>query len=173
MPNVVVVSGRIGNDPILQHKGNGTKVLSLRLAVNGAGDRQADGTYATGWFDVFATNRVAETAAQYLVKGQEVVVTGRLRYHAWQDQNGQNRTRIYVFASQIDFGRRPGEGGNGQNGNGQAGNGTRGGTQRNTQQAAPTAQPPAQSQPPTGEAFDPGFDPGLDAGEEDDDPVPF
>jgi single-strand DNA-binding protein len=108
--NKVIVSGHLGADPEMRFTPNGSPVASFRIAVNRmvgrseTGDRREE----TDWFNVVAWNKLAEFCNQYLVKGQRVLVEGRLQTRSWEDQNGQRQYRTEIVANDVMFiGARP------------------------------------------------------------------
>ncbi len=108
--NTVSVIGRLAKDPELRHTPAGMAVCELRIAVDRAGPKGGDGTYGPGWFSVTLWDKQAENAAMYLVKGQQVGVSGELRYHEWETDDGQKRSKVDINARWVDFLARAGEG---------------------------------------------------------------
>lgn len=103
--NLVCLIGRLGKDPELRVTQGGTSVAKFSIAV----DRR-DEAKTTDWFDVTCFGKVAESTGQYMKKGCMVGVTGRLRQDKWTDkQSGQNKSKVTVAASQVDFLTRAGE----------------------------------------------------------------
>lgn len=103
--NLVCLIGRLGKDPELRVTQGGTSVAKFSLAV----DRR-DEAKNTDWFDVTCFGKVAESTGQYMKKGCMVGVTGRLQQDRWPDkQTGQNRSKVAVIATQVDFLSRAGE----------------------------------------------------------------
>ena len=97
--NTVCLIGRLGKDPELRVTQGGTSVAKFSLAV----DRR-DEAKNTDWFDVTCFGKVAENTGQYMRKGCMVGITGRLQQDKWQDkQSGQNRSKVTVVATQVDF----------------------------------------------------------------------
>lgn len=103
--NTVVLVGNLTRDPELKALPSGTSVCSLRIAVN---DRVKDPT--TGeWtdkpnyinVDVFGPQ--GERCAQWLAKGRQVAVEGRLRWREWETQDGQKREAVSVVADNVQF----------------------------------------------------------------------
>lgn len=94
--NTISLSGRLVRDPQLRHVGDGRAVCDLRIAVNGSGD---DVTYV----DVTSFGKPAEACAQYLTKGRQVSVTGRLAYREWTANDGVRRSKHSVIG-RVHFG---------------------------------------------------------------------
>lgn len=91
--NKVELIGRLGQDPEVRTTTNGTKVASLSVATS---ERWRDKTTgeqreATEWHRVVLWDKLAELAEQYLFKGSEVLLVGKLQTRKWQDQSGQDR----------------------------------------------------------------------------------
>ena len=91
--NKVELIGRLGQDPEVRTTTNGTKVASLSVATS---ERWRDKTTgeqreATEWHRVVMWDNLAELAEQYLFKGSEVLLVGKLQTRKWQDQSGQDR----------------------------------------------------------------------------------
>lgn len=115
--NTVVLVGNLTRDPELKALPSGTSVCSLRVAVN---DRVKDPT--TGeWTDkpnyisVDVFGGQAENCAQYLARGRQVAIEGRLRWREWETQDGQKREAVTVVANNVQFigPREPAAGGGG------------------------------------------------------------
>lgn len=112
--NSVTVIGRLVADPELRYLNNGTAVTSIRIAVDRAGNKQEDGTFAAGFFDVTCWGRTAELVAEYLAKGRQLGVSGELRHNTWKDRDtGDNRSRVEINARNITFVGNRGEDGGG------------------------------------------------------------
>lgn len=114
--NKVMLFGRLGRDPEVRATGGeqgGGKLCSLSLATTERfKDRSGEWQEATEWHRVVAFGRTAETCEQYLSKGREILVEGRLRTREWEDQSGAKRFTTEVVASNITFaGGRNGGGG--------------------------------------------------------------
>lgn len=101
--NSAVLSGRLVRDPELRHTPSGQAVCSMRLAVDRAGQKNDDGTYGAGFFDVTAWGTQGENAAQYLTKGSRVGVTGELRFREWEAKDGSKRTGVELNAFRVEF----------------------------------------------------------------------
>lgn len=101
--NNVVLSGRLTRDPELRHTPSGQAVAQFSLAVDRAGDKQEDGTYAAGFFDCTVFGNQAENVSQYLSKGARAAVTGDLRHHRWDANDGTKRSRVEINARWVEF----------------------------------------------------------------------
>lgn len=110
--NKVMLFGRLGRDPEVREAGEHGKVCQLNVATSERyKDRAGEWQEGTEWHRVVAFGRVAESCEQYLAKGREVLVEGRLRTRSWEDQTGAKRYATEVIASNITFaGGRAGSG---------------------------------------------------------------
>ena len=95
--NVVTLIGNLATDVELREVGEGKHRAGFLLAVDRAGkDAGADFVRISAW------ERQAETCAEYLAKGSQVAVEGRLRSHSWEDE-GKRRSSIEVTAHRVQF----------------------------------------------------------------------
>lgn len=101
--NSVVLIGRLVRDPETRFTPGGKTICNMRIAVDRSGDQQDDGTYGAGFFNVSCSDRTAELAAQYLVKGSQVAVSGSLRFHEWEAKDGGKRSSVEVWGFQLQF----------------------------------------------------------------------
>lgn len=111
--NRVILAGNLTRDPELRNTPSGTPVVELRLAISETyRDRQSGESRETVCYvDVVVWNRQAELCQQYLAKGRNVLVEGRLAYDEWKNPQGETRSRLRVRADRIQFlGSRPGDG---------------------------------------------------------------
>ena len=101
--NHITLLGNCTRDPELRYSGNGTAICQIGLAVNhitGTGDtRKQDVCY----IDVTCFQRLAEIAAEYLSKGSQVLIAGRLEYRAWESQDGMKRSKHSVIAETLQL----------------------------------------------------------------------
>jgi single-strand DNA-binding protein len=112
--NSVVVVGNLTRDPELRHTPSGMPVASLRIAVNTRRKDPATGQWGEkpNYFDVTVWGQQAENCAQYLSKGRQVGVQGRLEWREWDAQDGTKRQAVEIVAENVQFlgGRGDGEG---------------------------------------------------------------
>ncbi|MBX7112032.1 MAG: single-stranded DNA-binding protein [Dehalococcoidia bacterium] len=113
--NKVMIIGNLGADPEMRYTANGNAVTTFNVATNESWtDQQGERRERTEWFSVVTWNRLAETCAQYLTKGRQVYVEGRLQTRSWEGQDGQKRYRTEVIAETVRFlGGRDGGGSEG------------------------------------------------------------
>ena len=103
--NKVIILGRLGQDPEVRTTASGTQIVNLNVATNeiGRGDDQGNRTDVTEWHRIVLFGRTAEIAAQYLSKGSQVYIEGRLQTRKWQDQNGQDRYSTEIVGNEMQF----------------------------------------------------------------------
>lgn len=103
MLNKVVLIGNLGSDPDVRFTPNGLTVSSIRLATSRRWkDRQTgERKEETEWHRVVFFNRLAETVRDYVKKGQQIYVEGRLQTRKWQGQDGQDRYTTEIVAEQM------------------------------------------------------------------------
>lgn len=119
--NVVVLVGNLTRDPEMRSTPGGTPVCQLRLAVNDRMKDQNTGEWGdrANYFDVNVFGGQGERCGQYLSKGRQVAIEGRLRWSEWETPEGQKRQKVDVIANNVQF-IGPREGG-GSQGAGQSG----------------------------------------------------
>src|SRR6186997_2929395 len=102
--NKIIIVGHLGRDPELRYTAQGTPVCSFSMATTERRkDRSGEAQDQTVWFKVTLWNRLAETASQYLQKGKQVYIEGRLRVEEYTDRDGKPRHSLEVFATDMQF----------------------------------------------------------------------
>lgn len=103
--NKVVLLGNITRDPELKRTPNGVAIARLRLAVNeNVRDRQTGQTKEVACYvDVTVWERQAEACGQFLQKGSQIIVDGKLVYEEWKTPGGESRSRLSVRADRVQF----------------------------------------------------------------------
>lgn len=108
--NKVLLIGNLTKDPELRYTPQGTAVLNLRLAVNRKfKDKNQEMKEETCFITIVVWDKQAETCNQYLTKGRQIFVEGRLQFRSWDDNTGQKRSVIEVRAERIQFLGAPGQ----------------------------------------------------------------
>ena len=99
--NLVILHGRLGKDPELKYTSNSTAVCNLSLATDETyKDKDGNKHDKTEWHRLVAWGRQAEVMAEYLKKGSEVVVTGKIETRSWEKDGKKNYTtevRVSTF----------------------------------------------------------------------------
>jgi single-strand DNA-binding protein len=100
--NKVQIIGRLGRDPEMRYTPQGAPVTNFSVATGGKWtDRNGNERDDTEWFRIEAWNRLAETCNQYLSKGKEVYIEGRLKTRRYTDRDGNERTSVEVVANDM------------------------------------------------------------------------
>ncbi|MFT6267473.1 MAG: single-strand DNA-binding protein [Alphaproteobacteria bacterium] len=131
--NKVIIVGNLGNDPEIRYMPNGNAVANLSIATSESWkDQQGAQQERTEWHKVTMYRRLAEIAGEYLKKGSQIFIEGKLQTRKWQDQQGNDRYTTEIIADNMQM-----MGGGGQGG-GQGGQNAQGGgyQQRPAQQNA-------------------------------------
>ena len=102
--NKIIVIGNLGRDPEMRYTPNGQSVTSFSVASNrkyttAAGEQREE----TEWFNVSAWGRHAELCNQYLTKGQQVYVEGRLHSRTYETRDGQTRFVNEINLTDVQF----------------------------------------------------------------------
>ncbi|MCX7107769.1 MAG: single-stranded DNA-binding protein [Methylococcales bacterium] len=102
MLNKVTLIGRLGADPEVRYMPTGGAVANITLATNFRWkDKAGEKKESTEWHRVVFFNRLAEIAGEYLKKGGQVYVEGRLQTRKWQGQDGQDRYTTEIIATEM------------------------------------------------------------------------
>lgn len=112
--NKVILVGNLGADPESRYMTNGDAVVNIRLATTESWKDKASGEKRelTEWHRVVFYRKLAEIAGQYLKKGSQVYIEGRIRTRKWQDKEGQERYTTEIEANEMQMlGSRQGMGG--------------------------------------------------------------
>lgn len=122
--NKVILVGNLGQDPEIKYMPSGGAVANVSIATADQWKDKESGEMKdrTEWHRVVFFNRLAEIVGEYLRKGSQVYIEGRLQTRKWQDKNGQDRYTTEIVASDMQM-----LGGKGDSGN-------QGGQQRAPQQ---------------------------------------
>ena len=119
--NKVILIGHLGADPETKSMPSGTSVANLRVATSESyKDKQTnEWQERTEWHNVALFGRLAEVAGEYLRKGSQVYIEGRLRTRKWQDKQGNDRYSTEIIAGEMQMlGGRGGGGGSAAGGTG-------------------------------------------------------
>lgn len=102
MLNKVILIGRLGKDPETRHMPNGEAVCNFSVATSEAwNDRNGQRVERTEWHNVTMYRRLAEIAGQYLKKGSQVYLEGKIQSRKYQDKNGVERTAYDIIANEM------------------------------------------------------------------------
>ncbi|MEW6733999.1 MAG: single-stranded DNA-binding protein [Acidobacteriota bacterium] len=102
--NKIIIVGNLGRDPELRYTPQGTAVCDFSVATNERRkDPSGESKDETTWFRVTFWGRQAEVASQYLSKGRQVYIEGRLRAREWTDKDGRVRTSLEVVGTELQM----------------------------------------------------------------------
>jgi single-strand DNA-binding protein len=142
--NKVIIVGNLGGDPETRYMPSGSAVTNVTVATNESWKDKQTGEQKdrTEWHKVAMFGRLAEIAAEYLRKGSQVYIEGKLRTRKWQGKDGQDRYTTEIIADEMQMlGGRGGAGGGGGSfgggGGGQQGGGQQGGGESAPPQPGP------------------------------------
>lgn len=128
--NKVILVGNVGRDPELRYTQGGQPVASFSIATNERfKDKDGNWKDRTEWHRIVAWGRLAEICGEYLRKGSQVYVEGRIQTRDWEDKEGNKRqtTEIVILSMQMLGRRGDGSGGGGGSMGGGEDSGPRGG----------------------------------------------
>jgi single-strand DNA-binding protein len=135
--NKVILVGNVGGDPETRYMPSGSAVTNLTIATNETWKDKQTGEKKerTEWHRVAMFNRLAEIAAEYLRKGSQVYIEGKIRTRKWQDKEGQDRFTTEIIADEMQMlGGRGGAGGGDFGGASQGGGGANRGSNQGSNQ---------------------------------------
>jgi single-strand DNA-binding protein len=100
--NKVMIIGNLGRDPEMRYTPSGKPVTTFSVATSRTwstsdGEKREE----TEWFNVVAWSSLAEICKQYLTKGQQVYIEGRLQTRHWDDQEGNKHTSVEIVANEM------------------------------------------------------------------------
>jgi single-strand DNA-binding protein len=100
--NKVMIIGNLGRDPEMRYTPSGRPVTTFSVATSRSwntseGERRVE----TEWFNVVAWSSLAEICKQYLTKGQQVYIEGRLQTRQWDDSDGKKHTSVEIVANEM------------------------------------------------------------------------
>lgn len=106
--NKAFIIGNLTRDPELKALPSGIKVCSFALATNRSfKDREGNRQDSTEFHNIVAFGRTGELVAQYLRKGSQAYVEGRLQTRSWDGKDGEKKYRTEIIADTVQFGSRP------------------------------------------------------------------
>lgn len=122
--NKVIIVGNLGADPEVRYTASGSAIANITVATSEQWKDKTSGEKQekTEWHRIVMFNRLGEIAGEYLKKGSQVYIEGRLQTRKWQDKSGQDRYTTEIVANEMQMlgGRGGGESGGygGQSGGG-------------------------------------------------------
>ena len=102
--NKVILVGNLGRDPETRYTTGGDAVTNIRVATTDTWkDKNGEKQERTEWHTVVFFGRQAEIAGEYLKKGKQVYIEGRLQTRKWQDKEGQDRYTTEIVADRMQM----------------------------------------------------------------------
>jgi len=111
--NKVILVGNLGKDPDVRYMPSGDAITNITMATTDSWkDKNGEKQEKTEWHRVVFFNKLAEIAGEYLKKGSQIYVEGRLQTRKWQDKDGQDRYTTEIVADRMQMLGSRGGGGN-------------------------------------------------------------
>lgn len=103
--NKVILVGSLGADPDVRYTGGGAAVANLNLATNESYKDKVSGEWQerTEWHRVVLFGRMGEVAKEYLRKGSQIYIEGRLQTRKWQDKEGRDHYTTEIIATDMQM----------------------------------------------------------------------
>ena len=103
--NKAIIVGNLGRDPEVRYSANGNAIANVTVATTDSWkDRQSgERQERTEWHRVVFFNRLAEIAAEYLKKGSQVFIEGRIQTRKWEDKDGNERWTTEIVANEMQM----------------------------------------------------------------------
>ncbi len=112
MVNKVILVGNLGADPEVRYTPSGTKVTSFRIATSEKRkDKDGNLQEHTEWHPIVTYGKLADVCGEYLNKGKQVFIEGRIQTRSWDDKDGQKRFKTEIIASEMKMLGTKGSGG--------------------------------------------------------------
>jgi single-strand DNA-binding protein len=99
--NRIILIGNLGKDAEIRVTPGGKSVATTTMAINDPAKKDESGKPGTEWYRIKVWGRLAETVGQYLTKGKQVYVEGRLSIQTWKDREGKDRYTPEVSVDQL------------------------------------------------------------------------
>ncbi|MCB0326906.1 MAG: single-stranded DNA-binding protein [Bdellovibrionales bacterium] len=102
--NKVILVGNLGADPEMRYTQSGTPVATLSIATSERWtSKEGQKEEKTEWHRVVLWSRMAELASQYLSKGRQVYIEGKIQTRSWDDKDGQKRYTTEIVGTSMQF----------------------------------------------------------------------
>jgi single-strand DNA-binding protein len=108
--NKVILVGNLGKDPEIRYTPSGKAVANFSIATSeNWTDKEGQKQVRTEWHRIVAFDRLAEICGEYLSKGKQVYIEGRLQTRQWEDRDGNKRYTTEIRANNMQMLGRPGD----------------------------------------------------------------
>jgi single-strand DNA-binding protein len=102
--NKVILVGRLGADPEVRYTNTGTPVANFNIATSSSfTDKSGERTERTEWHRIVAFGKLGEICGEYLAKGKQVFIEGRLQTRDWEDRDGNKRKTTEIVANTMQM----------------------------------------------------------------------
>ena len=101
--NKVILVGNLGGDPEIRYAKSGMAVANFSLATSESWTKDGQKQDKTEWHKVVAFAKLAEICGEYLHKGKQVYIEGRIQTRKWEDKEGQTRYTTEIVANQMQM----------------------------------------------------------------------
>ncbi len=102
--NKAILIGRLGADPEVRYTSSGTAVANFNMATSvNFTDKNGEKTEKTEWHRIVAFGRLGEICGEYLAKGKQVYIEGRLQTREWEDRDGNKRRTTEIVANTMQM----------------------------------------------------------------------
>lgn len=102
--NKVILVGRLGADPEVRYTNTGTPVANFNVATStNFTDKSGERTERTEWHRIVAFGKLGEICGEYLAKGKQVYIEGRLQTRDWEDRDGNKRKTTEIVANTMQM----------------------------------------------------------------------
>lgn len=103
--NKVILIGRLGQDPEVRYTPDGTAVANFSIATSEEWKDKNSGEKRerTEWHRIVAWRKLGEICGEYLSKGRQVYIEGRIQTRSWEDKDGNKRYTTEIIASDVQF----------------------------------------------------------------------
>ncbi len=127
--NKVILLGHLGADPEIRYAASGNAIANFRIATSeNWKDRDGNKQERTEWHRIVTFGKLAEICGEYLNKGKQVYLEGRIQTRSWDDRDGNKRYTTEIVCDQMQMLGRGGDGGGGGQRSGGGGQGNQGGS---------------------------------------------
>src|SRR3989338_8404978 len=102
--NKVILIGNLGKDPEIRYTPQGAAVCNFSIATSRAWkDKDGNKKEETDWHNIVAFGKLAEICGEYLSKGRQIYIEGRIQTRAWDDKDGNKRYTTEIVANTVQF----------------------------------------------------------------------
>lgn len=102
--NKAILVGRLGADPEVRYTNSGTAVANFNMATSvNFTDKNGEKTEKTEWHRIVAFGRLGEICGEYLSKGKQVYIEGRLQTREWEDRDGNKKRTTEIVAATMQM----------------------------------------------------------------------